>query len=129
MIPPELSTALDLYKAGSTSVDGFWNIFNVVTLAVVGFVFGGKIVLPGQGKLAIAVAFLSFAVSNNLALGKAQRLRVAAKAVVQKSIEDAGPDSSAAYVAMLRTVDASPAEWMQGFQAVLSIALLVAIWA
>jgi hypothetical protein len=127
----EFQTSLDLYKAATGWMTTYWQFFSGVTLAVVGLVFGGKVSLPGRGKAILAMAYLLFALTNNWALGKAVRLRSAAREVVVASVDTTqaiGPGALPNRFGKLITqLDPSPASSVQTYQGALTFIVLAGI--
>lgn len=66
--------ALDLYQRQSDSIHKIWAYFQVVSFAVLGYVFSGKQSgLSGSVYLVIGLGYLCFAMANQWVIAASQR--------------------------------------------------------
>src|SRR5208282_3151354 len=79
MFPDGLKVAIDLYKNSISNIGSLWGLYSGATLALLGYILGGKNPLPGRAKIGLGAAFLVFAISNAVTLYQAQSVGYAAK--------------------------------------------------
>jgi hypothetical protein len=126
MLPPELTTAIDLFKYSQTTVGSLWGIYGAVSLALLGYILGAKGPIPGRGKVGLAVAFAIFAGSNATSLWRFQNIGYSAAKVIKAF---APPPSPSPLSELLCTLRVSSPYLLVGFQLFLSVCALAAIYA
>lgn len=72
-----LKDALDLYGAAANLVGVYWNLYALVALGLLGFIFTREQPLSGWAKSALTIAFVAFSLGNIGALVDKQTLREA----------------------------------------------------
>lgn len=127
MAPDVLNLSVDLYKAASATVDSLWGIYAGAALALLGYIIGSKQPVPGRAKLGLAAVFLVFAVANAGSLWRAQSIGYAASLSVSDAYQHTYlPDPTKK---MLEHLTMSPPYYVVGFQGLLTLSALVAIYA
>jgi len=131
-----LKEVIDLYNTSATLTGLYWNLFAVVVLGLLGFLFANKSDLRTWHRVLLCMVFIIFAVANISALINKQTMHYAmAHEVV--SITKTRPPSSEALQQKLKEVGAFPTahslqatrwEVMAAFHVFFDIVVIVTIF-
>jgi hypothetical protein len=122
-----LKLAIELYKESGSTVTSLWSLYSGASLALLGYILGSKEPVPGRAKIGLGIVFAIFAISNAVALWRAQSIGYAASNSI--SILCKGSDLPPSLTATLSNLQMSPPLWAVGFQIFLTVCALAAIYA
>jgi hypothetical protein len=123
----DLRLAIDLYKDSNAALVSLWAYYASVAVPLLVFVLGFTTRIPGWVKIALAVIFAAFAVSNGYSMWRAQLTLQAAAQAIKEMQGPAGVGVTPALQPVLQTLTVF-APWVDVvMQAILSVGILVAI--
>jgi hypothetical protein len=125
--PDDLRLAIDLYKDSNAALVSMWAYYASGAVPLLVFVLGFTTRIPGWVKLALAVIFAAFAVSNGYSMWRAQLTLQAAAQAIKAMRETAGVAVTPALQPVLKTLTVF-APWVDVvMRGILSAGILVAI--
>ncbi len=87
-------TLLSIFNDSAESIASYWTIFQVVSIAMLGFIFKESHVRTSAGLMTmLTIVYLFFSVSNMIAMDRPRTLLHAASVELQK-YADSGPPST-----------------------------------
>jgi hypothetical protein len=85
-MPEHIKQALDIYVAQVGIINTLWNIFELVALAMLGYVYKDRTLMSEwKIKVGLSVGFSVFAWGNNEAMSRSQNILVAATTYLNHS--------------------------------------------
>jgi len=90
---PDLAKIFDLYNSQTTTVNTLWNIYIVLALGILGFIYkDAEMRANWRIKIGFTVGFLVFAQANRTAILRSQNILFAIKTFLHGSaVEEASP--------------------------------------
>ena len=125
-----LKDAVDLYHSFEGTTYELWTLFTVVASAVLGFAFSKetKTEKPYKFGLLLSAAFLFFAISNHVALIRAQRTVFNVVAGMKEYIKNNETKLPSEFISSLTGVEATYPGQVSLFHWACTLLVLVAIW-
>jgi hypothetical protein len=120
--------ALSALKDWAATVGTYWNYFGVVSLGAVGFALNIRPQhLGNPERIAVAGAFLLFAIGNHTALIVRQKVFVELANAMRKRERD-GQIRPTEYAAVFRSIDVPSVKLVRAFHIATSVIVVAIVW-
>lgn len=125
-IPDDAKLAVDLFKDAHATVFTLWTLYSVAAFALLGYILTPKEPIRGRVKLALAVVFSIFALTNAHSLLEAQRVGYNAVTTIREII--GCPNSKSPAEKLLCGLELVDPTLVVGFQLFLTAIALVGLY-